>query len=151
MSTTEKFRPHCAAHLFLIRNGKVLLQRRFQTGWQDGNYSVIAGHIDGKEPIRKAMAREAEEEGGITIELEDLRVVHTMHRNSDSGREYIDFFLTTEEWEGKPRIMETDKCDDLQWFPLAALPENMVPYVRSGLEKYLANEPFSEFGWPGKV
>ncbi|OGG60838.1 hypothetical protein A2765_01885 [Candidatus Kaiserbacteria bacterium RIFCSPHIGHO2_01_FULL_56_24] len=47
MSDKEKFRPHCAVHLFLIRDGKTLLLRRFQTGWMDGNYSVIAGHIDG--------------------------------------------------------------------------------------------------------
>lgn len=147
MSDKERFRPFVATHLLLVRDGEVLLQRRFQTGWQDGNYRVIAGHIDGNETIRHAMIREAKEEGGIYIAPEDLRVVHIMHRMAENKKEYIDFFLTTEKWEGEPRIMETDKCDDLQWFPLAALPENMVPYVRSGLEQYLKKEPFSEFGW----
>jgi 8-oxo-dGTP diphosphatase len=147
MSSADKFRPFCAVHLILIRDGETLLSRRFQTGWQDGNYGVIAGHIDGNEPMRAAMAREAKEEGGIDIAPEDLRVVHVLHRMAENKKEYIDFFLTTEKWDGEPRIMEPDKCDHLQWFPLSALPENMVQYVRSGLEQYLKKEPFSEFGW----
>lgn len=147
MSSTERFRPFVAVHLLLVRDGTVLLQRRFQTGWMDGKYGIVAGHIDGEETVRAAMIREAKEEAGIDIANEDLRVIHTLHRMAENKKEYIDFFLTTEKWEGEPRIMEEDKCDDLRWFSLTALPENMVPYVRSGLEKYLAKEPFSEFGW----
>lgn len=146
----EKFRPFSAVHLLLIREGKTLLLRRFQTGWRDGEYSVIAGHIDGNEPISVAMQREAKEEGGIDVMIDDLRVVHTMHRMAEDGKEYIDFFFTTEKWEGEPYIAEPDKCDDLSWFMLSELPENMVPYVRVGLEKYRAGEPFSEFGWDAK-
>lgn len=108
---------------------------------------MIAGHIDGNESITAAMIREAKEEGGIDIHPEDLRTVHALHRLAEDGKEYIDFFFTTEQWEGEPHIMEPDKCDDLSWFRLDALPENMVPYVRFALEKYRAGEPFSEFGW----
>ncbi len=44
----------CAAHLLLRREGEVLLARRFNTGWEDGNYSVPAGHVDENEPISLA-------------------------------------------------------------------------------------------------
>lgn len=151
MSSSERFRPFVAVHLLLIREGTVLLQRRYNTGWQDGKYGTIAGHIDGNETIRHAMIREAKEEGGIAVANDNLRVVHVLHRMAENKKEYIDFFLTTEKWEGEPQIMENDKCDDLQWFPLTALPENMVPYVRSGLEQHLNEEAFSEFGWPQQV
>ena len=66
--------------------------RRFNTGYEDGNYSVIAGYLEGNETVIAAMIREAREEAGISIAAEDLRVVGVMHRFSIHER--IDFFLT---------------------------------------------------------
>lgn len=140
-----------AVHLLLARDGKILLLRRFNTGYQDGNYSVVAGHLDGGESARLAMAREAREESGIIIDPEHLEVVHVMHRGVKedpiNGNERIDFFLTAKVWTGEPTILEPDKCDELRWFPVAQLPDNMVPYVRFGIQNYQNNILYSEFGW----
>ena len=46
---TERFELRSAVHLLLIRGGQVLLLRRQNTGYEDGNYSVIAGHLNGRE------------------------------------------------------------------------------------------------------
>jgi 8-oxo-dGTP diphosphatase len=61
--------------------------------------------------------------------------------------ERIDFFMTASQYEGEIINNEPDKCDDLRWFPLHELPENMVLYVREALEYYLAGVQYSEFGW----
>lgn len=145
----EYFKFVSAVHLFLRKGNEVLLLRRFQTGYQDGNYSVPAGHIDGNEPASQAMLREALEEAGITIRPEALQMIHVMHRNSDDtlSNERIDFFFEATEWEGEPSIMEPNKCDDLSWFPITHLPDNMVPYVKAGMENYEKKIAFSEFGW----
>jgi ADP-ribose pyrophosphatase YjhB (NUDIX family) len=142
----ERFKLVSAVHLILIQDGKVLLLRRFQTGYEDGNYSVPAGHLDGNEPVTKAMAREALEEACIHIAPADLRVVHTMHRTKEDG-ERIDFFLTADTWQGEIKIGEPHKCDDLSWFPLDNLPENTISYIRSALDHIALWQNFSEFGW----
>lgn len=142
----ERFKLIPTSHLILIRGNKILLPRRFNTGWQDGNYSVVAGHLDGGETFLEAMAREAKEEAGIEIKLEDLRVVHTIHRKMPT-EERIDFFIRAENWQGEPKIMEPHKCDDLKWFEIENLPSNMIPYIKQAIDNISNNVIYSEFGW----
>ncbi len=134
-----------AVHLFMLRADQVLLLRRYNTGYEDGNYSVPAGHLNGDETVRQAMIREACEELGVEIQSQNLIFAGVFHRKSDDER--VDFFLSAHQWSGTPRNNELEKCDEVQWFPLDALPENMIPYVRRALENYLAGVVFDEFGW----
>ena len=145
---SEKFTMRVAVNLILVEDGKTLLLRRFNTGWKDGEYGTVAGHVDGKETIVNAAIREAKEEAGIDIEEEDLRVVHTQHRICD-GYEFIDFNLQAEKWTGKPINLETHKCDDLSWHSLDNLPTNTIPYIRIVFENILKGIPFSEYREPG--
>lgn len=142
---TKRFGQIATSHLFLIKGNKILLLRRFNTGYQDGNYSVPAGHIEGKETARETMVREAKEEVEIEIKREDLKVVHVMHRNENEER--IDFFFTIKKWKGEAQIMEPHKCDDLNWFELDDLPNNIVPYIKQAINCFLKNIFYSEYGW----
>jgi 8-oxo-dGTP pyrophosphatase MutT (NUDIX family) len=67
----ERFKLIPAVYLILRRNDEVLLLRRANTGYQDGKYSLIAGHLDGDELATEGMIREAKEEAGIVIVKED--------------------------------------------------------------------------------
>jgi 8-oxo-dGTP pyrophosphatase MutT (NUDIX family) len=140
-------------HLLFFRDHQVLLLRRFKTGYEDGNYSVPAGHLDGGETVREAAAREAFEEAGIRIHVDKVVFATVMQRKSDdtpSGTgERIDFFVHITAWEGEPFNAEPEKCDDLSWWNINALPENVIPYVRRAIGNYLAGIPFDEFGWDG--
>lgn len=142
----ERFKLVAAVHLLLIQNGKILLLRRYHTGYEDGNYSLVAGHIDGNESVIKAMQREALEEAGITIKAEDLKIVHVMHRKSEN-REQVDYFFTCDNYEGQVKIMEKDKCDELSFYDLDQLPNNVIPYIRKAIEFYQSKIPFSVYGW----
>jgi len=142
----ERFKLIPTSHLILLKYNKILLLRRFNTGYEDGNYSVVAGHLDGNETFIQAMVREAKEEADINIKPEDLKVVHVMHRKVPN-EERIDFFIMSNKWRGEPKIMEPHKCDDLRWFELDNLPDNIIPYVKQAIDCFLNNILYSEFGW----
>ena len=145
----DRFRLVLAVHLLLMDHDRLLMLRRFNTGWQDGNYSVVAGHIEGDEPASAAMIREANEEAGITISANALEVCHIMHRldHEGGGRESVEVFFLCREWSGELWNREPHRCDDLRWFPVTALPDHTVPYVREAITLSLAGTPYSEFGW----
>jgi ADP-ribose pyrophosphatase YjhB (NUDIX family) len=132
-------------HLFFFRGGKILLLRRFQTGYMDGHYSVPAGHLDGDETIRMAGVREAHEEIGVRIDPLDMTFAGVFHRHSDDER--VDFFFLVNKWDGEPVNAEPGKCDDLLWEIVDNLPENTVPYVRQAIKNFQAGVLFQEFGW----
>ncbi len=132
-------------HLLLVDAGRVLLLRRRNTGFGDGQYSLVAGHADGGETLREAMCREAAEEAGLQIAPAELELVHLMHRRSDGER--VSVFFRPRRWAGEARNLEPHKCSELGWFPLTARPEPMVPFVRQGMDLALAGVGYSEFGW----
>ena len=132
-------------HLFFFREDQILLLRRFNTDYRDGEYSVPAGHLDGGETVMSAAAREAMEEVGLTLQADDMVFSSVMHRIE--GDERVDFFVHVRKWLGEPFNAEPDKCDDLCWVDVNKLPANMVPYVRRALGNHLNNIRFDEFGW----
>ncbi len=134
-------------HLLIMKPGKILMLRRANTGFEDGNYSVVAGHVDGGETVVQAAIREAKEEAGISIATSDAEIVHVMHRRSPDRGERIDFFVKVTRWQGEITNAEPDKCSDLSWFSLDALPGNTIPYVRQGIADSLAGRKFGEYGW----
>ncbi len=40
--------------------------------------------------------------------------------------------------------MEPEKCDDLSWFNINHLPENIVPYIKQAIDSFLNNIIYSE-------
>jgi mutator protein MutT len=143
----ERFTIPTASYLILRDNKKVLMMRRCNTGYQDGNYNLPAGHIDEGETASEAILREAEEEVGVQVESKDIEMRHVVHRVSDDGTVYVDFYFETDKWKGTPNICEPEKCDKLEWFALDNLPENMSPDVRLVLHRIDEGYIYTEFGW----
>lgn len=139
----------CAAYLVLVDEDKVLLLRRANTGYEDGNYSVPAGHVEADESVAHALVREAFEEVGITIDPDDVFLKHVMHRRAtETNDERLDFFFTCSQWGGDVTNQEPQKCDELRWCVTNALPENVIPYVKKGIEASLKTQAlYSERGW----
>ncbi len=129
----ERFKLIPSVYAFFIKNEKILLLRRFQTGFEDGKYGLVAGHADGGETMRNAIAREALEETGIKIKPDDIELVLTMHRWC-GDHERIDLFFAIKDWSGEIKNMEPNKCDDLSWFSSEKLPANIIPYIQAAID-----------------
>lgn len=119
----------------------MLLHRRQGTGYRDGHWALLAGHVELGESVLQAAAREAAEEAGVSVTINDLRPLCTVHRTLRGGgpiEQRADFFFATREWTGTPRVMEPDKAADMGFHPLSTLPAPGVPHERLVLEHLAA-------------
>ncbi|MDP3795196.1 MAG: NUDIX domain-containing protein [bacterium] len=149
MTNGERFTLVPEVFLILVRGGEILLARRFQTGYEDGNYYMVAGHVEGRETMREAAAREAKEEAGIIIDPACLEHKLTMHRWC-GNHERIGCYFLAPTWAGEAQNREPDKCDDMRWFPLTQLPSNTTPHIRVAVDCYVNGISYVDFGWEGR-
>lgn len=149
---TDRFVVVPAAYVFLLRDGErgteVLLQLRRNTGFMDGHWAAAAaGHVEDGETAYDAARREAREELG----LDDVELAFevTMQRRHSPAPidQRVDFFFSARAWRGEPRIVEADKCADLGWFPLDALPDPVVPHERLALSSLGGPDRLLTFGY----
>lgn len=129
----ERYQSKVVVFLILTRNinGKeeILLQKRCNTGYMDGKYDcACSGHLEKGESLSMAIVREAKEEIGIDVNEKDLKFVAIIHPYKD---DYINVFFTTNTYKGIPKIMEPNKCDDLQWFDIEKLPDNTIERIKN--------------------
>jgi 8-oxo-dGTP diphosphatase len=135
-----------AAHL--IRRGpggEILLMKRTGTDYGEGQYGFPAGHVDLGETPTQSIVRETAEELGITITPAALAPAGVMFRRSLEPR--VDFFFTTSEWDGTPRICEPHKCTELAWADPHDLPAETLDFVGAAIANLAEERHFSEHGW----
>ncbi|WP_055553247.1 methyltransferase domain-containing protein [Streptomyces sp. NBRC 110028] len=132
-------------HLLLRRGGEILLARRAGTGYADGLLHAPSGHVEDGEDVRTAVIREAAEEIGVRLTPDEVRVALVMQHKSPTGAARTGWFFEAEPADGAPQPVnrEPDKCSEIGWFALDALPEDMVAYCRAGVEAYRAGERFA--------
>lgn len=146
-SSKERFKLITAAYLILRDGNKVLLHKRANSGYQDGMYGLVAGHLEGDELATVALVREAYEEAGITVDPKDLQFSHVAHRLSrnEVGQERIDLFFSAPKWSGQVTNVEPHKCGGLDWYPIDALPDTVIPFVRNVLLDVANGITYSEY------
>ena len=147
----KRFKMKVAVLIVLIEEDRVLLLRRYQTGIADGKYVFPMGGHDGKEPLTHALIREAKEEVNIDLKQEDVSVCHVMHRFHPMPEgfsfEQIDVYFRIQRYEGFLQNNEPDRCDELAFYPLDALPCGTEPFICHALECIQRGEFYSEFGF----
>jgi 8-oxo-dGTP diphosphatase len=122
--------------LLLMRNGRILLRERANTGYGDGAYEPPSGQLADRETIIETAIRVAWG-AGIVIGTENVSLAHVMHDVSGGGR--IAFFLSVSGWTGQ------STSPDVGWFPVGDLPTNMLDRARVALRNYADGMRFSTY------
>jgi 8-oxo-dGTP pyrophosphatase MutT (NUDIX family) len=138
-----------AVHLILRRENQLLLLQRLNTGYEDGKWSLPAGHIEYGESATAAALRESMEELGITIHPDQLRFVLVMHKKDPvDGEERIDFFFECSGWSGVAENREPEKAYQLQWVKTDEIAKlRTVSYIAAALNMVQEGLMYGEFGW----
>ena len=129
-----------AVHMIICKDNKILVQKRKGSKLWPGYYALPAGHIDKGENQYDALIREAQEELGIVINLKKIINSYVVLRrnyfeiNGKVLEPYIDYYFEIEEYEGIPKIIEEDRCDELIWVDINHLPEPFINYEGDFLE-----------------
>jgi 8-oxo-dGTP diphosphatase len=146
---SERLKVFVAVFVLVIKDGKVLLIKRANTGWIDGYYDAPAGGLEPDEPLREGASRELFEETSLIVSPEDLQLVHIARSNINMETPYIDFLFLAHKWYGEPKIMEPDKCDDMRFFSIDKLPEKTGPFTQEAIKNLKSKELTFSFHAPG--
>jgi 8-oxo-dGTP pyrophosphatase MutT (NUDIX family) len=136
-------------YLVLRRGRNVLLGLRQNTGFGNGMYHLPAGRTEPGETVLEAAIREAHEELGLKLRADQLELRYVMHAYFRAPR--VGFYFAVREWNDEPLNAEPDKCAELRWFALDALPDAMMDYARVALADLDAGRSLGFFGWPQRI
>lgn len=136
----DRFKIKTAVYAIIERKGKILLLKRYNTGWKDGYYTLPSGHIDEHELPTETMIRELKEEVGLIVNHKDLEFIHVLYEKGA----YIDFYYKVTSYTGNIKIMEPDKCDELLWEENIKENNKIITKVKLALLHYKNGIRFSE-------
>ena len=109
-----------------------------------------AGHVENMESMKMAMQREAKEELCIDIDINDLEFVSLIHKINGIDTIYYNGYFKATKWKGEPKVGEPNKNEEIKWFDIHNLPENLVDDRKEAIKNYVQKIPYSEFGWNGR-
>jgi 8-oxo-dGTP diphosphatase len=127
-------RPLLAVSAAVFRDGRVLIVRRARAPLI-GHFSLPGGVVEIGETLAEAVARELDEEVGVSAEIIGFnRHVDAIAREGDRVRTHFVIASFVARWvSGEPRL--SDEVDRVEWIdPAAAPPSPITP----GLGEILA-------------
>jgi 8-oxo-dGTP diphosphatase len=132
---------------FLCIGNDVLLVRRGHVSFGAEMYSIVGGKVEKGERALQAIKREVLEETRLDIPESDFELVHTFHRKGTEAEFMALCFKVDITHMPAPYNNEPEKHDDMRFFKIDQLPENILPAHKQAIEGIEKNIRYSEHGW----
>ena len=114
--------------LFLARRGPLAKNER-------GLWEFPGGSVEFGEHLAEALQREMREEYGLDIVTGELLDV-VDHILPEEGQHWVSPAFICQIKAGTPVICEPGKCDEIGWFAVEEVPEELTQVTRLNLEHY---------------
>lgn len=136
-----------STNVSLVKDDKILLSRRANTGWMDGSLCIPGGHVEMGETPRQAAVRELEEELGVKVDVDDLEFVCVAARNTKPNQ-YVAYEFVIRDQGISYKNAEPGKCSELVWTDVHNLPEDTIPDFRAIIEQsVVGGKKYLELGF----
>jgi ADP-ribose pyrophosphatase YjhB (NUDIX family) len=132
----------CGASVIIVRDGKILLQKRKDNGC----WSYHGGCLELGEELEDAAKRELFEETGLKVNIMDLYGVFSgpdLHYKYPNGDEVynVDVVYVCDDFEGELKADEKE-VSELKWFLPCEIPENLSPPVAMIIHRFVSGSDF---------
>ncbi len=117
--------------------GKILLCKRSQNAKNErGCWEAPGGAVEFGETLEHAITREMKEDLGVELVLEK-QMPAANHIIPNEHQHWIpSAFICHIKNEKIPKIMEPDKCDEINWFALDNLPQPLSIITKIDIDRY---------------
>ena len=118
------------------KNELLMLLRAKDSKVEPGTWMIPGGKVEFNEVMETTLQREAKEEIGVDIEVGKL-ICAVNHILPEEGQHWVAPTFKCRIKEGEPKVVEHHKHDELKWFPLDKMPENLSRATKIVMENYL--------------
>ena len=132
-------RPKVGVGVMIMKNGRVLLGKR-KGSHGAGEYAWPGGHFEYMESFEQCAKREVMEETGM--EIDNIRFLRLMNLKEYAPKHYVDVGLIADWKNGEPKIMESEKIEDWDWYDMDNLPSPLFATLPSYIEAYKTGKNF---------
>lgn len=119
----------------VVRDGRILLGKR-KSSHGAGEWGGPGGHLEQLESFEDCARRELLEEAGEGLKIKNLRFQCVSNITAYAPKHYVDIGMVAEWESGEPEVMEPDKLERWEWFPIDALPEPLFAPIKNYVEAY---------------
>ncbi|HEU0085956.1 MAG TPA: NUDIX domain-containing protein [Candidatus Paceibacterota bacterium] len=132
-------KPRVGVGIMIMKDGKVLLGKR-KGSHGAGEYAWPGGHMEYMESFESCAKREIKEETGI--EIKNFRFLCVTNLKSYAPKHYADIGFIADWAEGEPKIMEPEKTEGWDWYPIDNLPVPLFATIPNYIEAYKTSRNF---------